>query len=161
MTRVLRLSLTATRQTSAGVNSFLRNSNILICSMPQPLPFVPPLVIQGDPTGMGAYEICLRIEGNLQCASNDGKQINNDLVYVRVLGYLLHHSPSDQGLSRVISEITSMGDDDAAVLQVGKMYYDGLVLALGCTKNKPKGYVCATGSVEVRNCWGYDQSLLK
>ena len=128
--------------------------------MPQPLPIIPPLAIQGDPTGVSAYETCLRIEGNLQPACNNAKQ--NHLVHIRVLGYLLHYSPSNQGLSKVILEITSMGDDDDAVLQLGKMYHDGLIMAckffslfiylygiwcshsVGCTKSIPKGYVRAS-----------------
>ena len=76
---------------------------------------------------MSTYETCLRIEGVLQRASGNGKQIRNDLVYLRILGYLLHYALSHQGLLRVITEITWAGNDDGAIFQVGRMYHDHLV----------------------------------
>ena len=49
-------------------------------------------------------------------------------------GYLIHYVPTDQGLKKVVEEISSCADDDdnsAAHLDVGKMYYSIMVIASG------------------------------
>lgn len=75
-----------------------------------------------------AYDICLRLEESLQQAVNMGDDVGNDLVYVRILGYLMHFVPTDIGLKHVVEEISSCADE-SAVLAVGRMYYHHYIWA--------------------------------
>ena len=70
-----------------------------------------------------AYDIYLRLEKSLQLAVNKGDDFGNKLIYVRILGYLIHYVPTDQRLENIVKEITS-SVDDSALLNVGKIYYD-------------------------------------
>jgi hypothetical protein len=40
--------------------------------------------------------MCLRLEKSLQEAANEGQNVKMDLIYVRILGFLVHHVPTDQ-----------------------------------------------------------------
>lgn len=83
-----------------------------------------------------AYDICLTLEAklkeSLQAAveASLAKVIGTHLVYIRILGYLIHYVPTDQGLKTVVEEIISCRED-SALLAVGKMYYDHYIRA--CT----------------------------
>jgi hypothetical protein len=50
------------------------------------------------------------------------------MVCIRILGYLLHHLPTNEGLKTVVHEIVS-STDDSALLRVGKMYYNHYIRA--------------------------------
>ncbi|KAF8900272.1 hypothetical protein CPB84DRAFT_1815431 [Gymnopilus junonius] len=56
---------------------------------------------------------------SLQRAVDNGDDVGNNLVYVRILGYLMHY---------VVEEVSSCVDD-SAVLAVGQMYYDHYIRA--------------------------------
>ncbi|KJA27278.1 hypothetical protein HYPSUDRAFT_157352 [Hypholoma sublateritium FD-334 SS-4] len=62
-----------------------------------------------------------------------GGNIENNLVYVRILGCLLHHI-QDLGLHTVVYEIVSC-KDDVALLSVGQMYYDHYIRAFRANKD--------------------------
>lgn len=72
---------------------------------------------------VSTYDICLRLEKSLQEAANEGQDIGKSLFYIRIMGILVHHVPTDRGLETVIYEISSSADD-SALLQDGKMYFD-------------------------------------
>ena len=77
-----------------------------------------------------AYNICLVLEKSLQQAIERGEDSGNSLMYVRILGYLIHYVPTEQGLKTVAEEITS-SSNDSDLLQLGKMYFDHYIRA--CT----------------------------
>jgi hypothetical protein len=75
-----------------------------------------------------AYDICLRLENTLQLAADKGEDVGNKLIYIRILGYLMHHSPTDQGVASVIKEIVSAAHS-SELLDVGKWYFDHFIRA--------------------------------
>jgi len=81
---------------------------------------------------VSAYDICLKLEKSLslQMAIDKGEGVGQDMIFIRILGYLIHFVPTDQGLKVVVQEISSC-TDSAALLAVGKMYYDHYIRA--CT----------------------------
>lgn len=72
--------------------------------------------------------ICLRLEKSLQQAADKGEDVGKSMINIRILGYLIHFVPTDQGLKTVVEEISSC-KDDFALLNVGKMYYDHYIRA--------------------------------
>ncbi|KXN80817.1 hypothetical protein AN958_07253 [Leucoagaricus sp. SymC.cos] len=82
---------------------------------------------------VSAYDICLRLEKSLQLAIDNGDDIGNNPVYVRILGYLIHYVPTDLGLRKIVEEISSCVDD-SAILAVGQMYYDHYIRAFRANK---------------------------
>ena len=89
---------------------------------------LPSQVPHANPHIVSAYNICLKLERSLQEDVEKGKDVGNNLVFIRILGYLLHHLPTDEGLKTVVHEIFS-SKDDSALLRVGKMYYDHYIRA--------------------------------
>ena len=82
------------------------------------------------PNIVSAYNICLGIERSLQEDVDKGNDVGRNQIYIRILGYLIHHVPTDHGLGHVVTEITStMRDSD--LLEVGKRYFDHYIRA--CT----------------------------
>ena len=81
---------------------------------------------------ISAYNTCLILENTLQLAVDKGEDVSlrNKLVYVRILGYLIHYVPTNQGLKNTAKEISSC-TDDSTLLDVGRMYYDHFIQA--CT----------------------------
>jgi hypothetical protein len=84
---------------------------------------------------VSAYNICLRLEDSLQKERKEIKDVEKKLVekklvYIRILGFLIHHIPSDRGVKTVVYEISS-SEDNSALLEVGKMYYNHYMRA--CT----------------------------
>ena len=79
---------------------------------------------------VSAYNICLRGEEALLRARSEGRDTGRNLIYIRILGFLIHHPPTDQGLRTVVYEISSC-TSNAAILEVGEMYYNHLIRA--CT----------------------------
>lgn len=79
---------------------------------------------------LNAYDTCLRLEECLQLAAEKDDDVANNLIFIRILGYLIHYAPTARGLKTVVEEISSCADD-SALLVVGKMYYDHYIRA--CT----------------------------
>ena len=77
---------------------------------------------------VSAYDMCLRLEKALQSRMDNGEKIGNKLVYIRILGYLIHLVPGDRGLKTVVEEISSC-HGEPALLAVGQMYYDHYIRA--------------------------------
>jgi hypothetical protein len=73
--------------------------------------------------------VCLRAEEALEQAPDDATKKMN-MIYLRILGYLVHHVPTDRGLKVVITEIVSC-KTDSALFEVGKLYYNHYLRA--CT----------------------------
>ena len=94
------------------------------------LPSQLPPRLQDNPHVVSAYNICLKLERSLQEATDGRQGIETNVVYIRILGYLIHHVPTDRGLRTVVHEIVSCSDD-SALLEVGKMYYNHYIRA--CT----------------------------
>ncbi|KAF8147267.1 hypothetical protein B0H34DRAFT_785840 [Crassisporium funariophilum] len=72
---------------------------------------------------------------NVHAAVTNGDNVGNDLVYIRILGYLIHFVPTDLGLRVVVTEIVSAGTD-CALLDVGKMYYDHYLRTFRANKGR-------------------------
>jgi len=83
---------------------------------------------------VNAYDVCLRLEKSLKLAVDKGDYVGNAQIYIRILGYLIHYVPTDQGLKNIIEEINSCADD-SALFDAGKMYYDHYIRA--CTSTLP------------------------
>jgi hypothetical protein len=79
---------------------------------------------------VSAYNICLRLEKSLQSDRYEGKDVGRNLIYIRILGFLIHHVPTDRALKTVVYEISSCADN-SALLKVGEMYYNHYIRA--CT----------------------------
>jgi len=84
---------------------------------------------------VSAYNICLMLEKSLQSALDRGEDIGDNLIFVRIPGYLIHYVPTDRGLKNVVQEISSC-IDDSALLNVGKMYYDHYIRAFRANKGR-------------------------
>jgi hypothetical protein len=89
-----------------------------------------PYRLRGLAHVVSAYAICLRLEDTLKRTADAGEDVGKNLIYIRILGYLLHYVSSDRGLKTVVEEISSHSDD-SSLLEVGKMYYDHYIRA--CT----------------------------
>jgi hypothetical protein len=94
------------------------------------LPPKVPQRLQDNAHVVNAYNICLRLEASLQQAVINGDNVGNDIIYIRILGYLIHYVSTDQGLKTVVLEIIS-AMTDRALLDVGRLYYDHYIRA--CT----------------------------
>lgn len=95
-----------------------------------PLPPKLPERLQNDAhvRAVNAYDICLRVQGSLQQAVDNGKNVGNDIIYIRILGYLLHFVPTNVGLKVVVTEIF-VAKSDRDLLNLGKMYFDHYIRA--------------------------------
>jgi len=83
---------------------------------------------------VSAYNICLKLESWLQAANGSGER-GKDTIYIRILGYLLHFVPTDEGLRTVTEEITA-ASDDSALLSVGQMYFDHYIRPFRSNKGR-------------------------
>lgn len=59
---------------------------------------------------VSAYNICLTLEKSLQNAIDMGEDVGQDIINIRILGYLVHFVPTDRGLKTVVQEISSCED---------------------------------------------------
>ena len=96
-----------------------------------PLPPELPSRLRELPNAVSAYGICLRLEATIQ-ENNSKKDMARDQIFCRILGYLLHHIPTDQALKTVVYEVVSAKDDEA-LLKVGEMYFNHFIRA--CTSS--------------------------
>lgn len=78
---------------------------------------------------VGAYQCCLNLEKDIEEKILDGEDIDRkkkNLMYCRVLGYLLHHAPNDTALAVVTQEILSC-ETIEAILILGKFYFEHFI----------------------------------
>jgi hypothetical protein len=100
-----------------------------------PLPRELPQGKSESPHVVSAYNRCLHLDASLQAQNpgNDAKSAKK-LIYVRILGYLLHHVPSEEGLHQAVTDILSCRTDEN-LLELGLMYFDGYIRP--CTVRYP------------------------
>ncbi|KAF8188976.1 hypothetical protein BJ912DRAFT_1031865 [Pholiota molesta] len=70
----------------------------------------------------------------VQNPGNDAKRAK-ELIYVRILGYLLHHVPSEEGLHQAVTDILSCRTDEN-LLELGLMYFDGYIRPFRANKGR-------------------------
>ncbi|KAF5354230.1 hypothetical protein D9756_007002 [Leucocoprinus leucothites] len=99
-----------------------------------PLPKELPLQYRHVPKLVSAYDTCLRVEKDLRRAEKIGQDVTKQLVYIRIPGFLLHHSPSHQGLKTVEVEINACAGEDTRLFQLGKDYFDHYIRAFRASK---------------------------
>lgn len=58
-----------------------------------------------------AYGIRLRLEKKLQEEKHMGNYKTKDMVYCRILGYLFHHTPTQEAIETLTYEVVSAKDD--------------------------------------------------
>ena len=75
---------------------------------------------------VSAYNTYLRLEKSLQKAIDKGEDVGQNVIYIRILGHLIHFVPTAQGLKTVIYGIGSCNEESASLLAVGKMYHEGV-----------------------------------
>ncbi|KDR73312.1 hypothetical protein GALMADRAFT_270137 [Galerina marginata CBS 339.88] len=102
-----------------------------------PLPPKVPERLQDDVHvhAVSAYNICLSVESSLQLAVNNGENVEKDIIYIRILGYLIHFVPTDLGLTVVVAEIFS-AKSDRDLLNVGKTYFDHFIRAFRANRGR-------------------------
>jgi hypothetical protein len=78
---------------------------------------------------MSAYNICLTREREL--ADENVKDIKMDLIYIRILGYLLIYAPTDKAVHTLCLEIVSAEREATGrgIFEVGKIYFNHYVIA--------------------------------
>ncbi|PPQ80405.1 hypothetical protein CVT25_001718 [Psilocybe cyanescens] len=81
-----------------------------------------------------AYDMCLKLEDSLQIAVNNGDDIGRNLIYIWILGYLIHHVPTETGLDNITQEINPC-HDNSTILALGQMYYDHYIMAFQANKS--------------------------
>ena len=69
------------------------------------LPPEVPLRVQHLGSVVSTYITCMRLEKILQQDVDMGQNVGNGLIYIRILGYLIHYVPTDEGLRTVTYEI--------------------------------------------------------
>lgn len=85
-----------------------------------------PSGLQGDPNTASAFNICLEFEGRIQADIDSGKDMEKQLIYCRILGYLLQHIPS-QSMNRFVQDIVATGCQHERLLQLGEFYYNHFI----------------------------------
>ncbi|KAF4609697.1 hypothetical protein D9613_012063 [Agrocybe pediades] len=96
----------------------------IMTSLPSNLPEASQAIPEYDPV----YKTCLRVEralSKLLAEKNHEQktQLTTELIYIRILGYLLHFIPSRTGLDSLARQIKECSSDND-LLQLGQMYYD-------------------------------------
>lgn len=89
-----------------------------------------PLKYREITDAINAYNVCLNLEKSLQEKAGDGEDVEKNLVYCRVLGYLIRHASRDEVVASVASDIVSC-QNDRAILDLGKTLCDRFIAA--CT----------------------------
>ncbi|KAI6026002.1 hypothetical protein EDC04DRAFT_2573725 [Pisolithus marmoratus] len=80
-----------------------------------------------QPSVLGAYNMCLRLEERIQSEIDSGKDMTKDMVYCRILGYLFHHLPAPAVNGNFAQQITEISFDDEKLLELGKHFYEHLI----------------------------------
>ena len=100
------------------------------------LPAEAPQNVQGLTNVVEAYDICLQLQSFLQQALNIGKNIGNDMIYTRILGYLIHYPATDEQLGMVVRQIIS-ANDHLSLLQIGQSYFSHYIRACASGSHTP------------------------
>ena len=80
---------------------------------------------------ISAYDMCLKLEQITQDKIDTNAIVGpRDMIYCRILGYLIHYAPTDQALKTVMYDIVSRTSEQA-LLDVGQVFYDYFISA--CT----------------------------
>lgn len=84
----------------------------------KPLPFNP-YNLSSEPEWYNAYQWCLQIEPH--CLNDKGQ----DLVYARILGYLILKAPTSEGRNYISNEILSC--DKAELYELAEVFLSGVL----------------------------------
>lgn len=87
------------------------------------LPTTVPKKLKHNAQVLTAYDICLKLENTLQLAVKTDGHVKNDLIYIRILGHLIHCMPTPEVLHAVVTEIIE-ATNSRAILDAGKTYFD-------------------------------------
>lgn len=102
------------------------NLNKTILNPPMaPLPFTIPtnFAQRSDYANTkSAYDRCLREERRLMEQRDQGPNTQLRLISIRILGYLIHHAPTDVAVGTVVDQIHSC-KEDAHLYDVGDLYF--------------------------------------
>ncbi|KAF8573903.1 hypothetical protein K439DRAFT_1399426 [Ramaria rubella] len=90
-------------------------------STPQPLPVNP---YTAGSQEHQAYTICLALQENAANIPTPWKSGPSSLVCSRLLGYMIIHSPTEQGRMNITKEIKSCSKGAAQLYQLAKFYID-------------------------------------
>ena len=74
-----------------------------------------------------AYNKCLDIEASIQRDIDSNVNVGRKMIYCRILGYLILHSPNDQAVGTVVGEIVAC-EDYESLLTAGQNYYNHFIL---------------------------------
>lgn len=89
----------------------------------RPLPLEIPLKYREIANAINAYSICLSLEQKLN-GDEDVERNKQNLVYCRVLGYLIQYAPREEVVTSVAADIVSC-ENDQDIFHLGKMFcYD-------------------------------------
>ncbi|KDR83077.1 hypothetical protein GALMADRAFT_221057 [Galerina marginata CBS 339.88] len=99
------------------------------------LPANVPERLQSNPHAVSAYNICLEREVSLQLAVDNGDNIGKDLIYIRILGYLIIYVPTPTALHTIVVEVVS-ARENRAIFDLGQMYYDHYLRAFRANKSQ-------------------------
>ncbi|GBE88143.1 hypothetical protein SCP_1203730 [Sparassis crispa] len=80
-----------------------------------------------------AYQICLRLEEEIEADASPAQNSKEQMIFCRILGYLLCYGPNIGARVAVYKQIISCKDKKALV-QLGKMYFDHYVRAFRSNK---------------------------
>jgi hypothetical protein len=84
------------------------------------------------PDIVSAYNHCLMAERALQGVDKGVSDLGKKLIYIRILGYLIHHLPRVEGVLNLKQEIVSAHQvGGTALFDIGKWYLDHYIRA--CT----------------------------
>ncbi|KIJ27250.1 hypothetical protein M422DRAFT_37885 [Sphaerobolus stellatus SS14] len=89
-----------------------------------------------NPYAVSSYNMCLKLEKDLQDEIDAGHDVGRSMIYCRILGYLLLHAPSDKAFSVVRREIDACEEKSDRLLQVGAIYYNHYIRAFRSNKGK-------------------------
>ncbi|KAJ3567185.1 hypothetical protein NP233_g6525 [Leucocoprinus birnbaumii] len=103
-----------------------------------------------------AYYACRRAEEELRMETvNSNKDLEKKLVCVRILGFLLHYSPSEQGLKTVAKETSLCACDVERLCEAGKFYLNHYIRAYminATLEDTPQSYTSqAKGNALIRD----------
>ncbi|KAF8805443.1 hypothetical protein BYT27DRAFT_7169584 [Phlegmacium glaucopus] len=76
-----------------------------------------------------------KVPKRLRHLAQVGEDVGQDMINIRILGYLIHFVPTDRGLKTVVQEIGSC-EGESALLAIGKMYYDHYIRAFRANKGR-------------------------
>ena len=87
--------------------------------MPEPLPINP--YEAGTPTHQAYYATCERMEVGFPLPNWSGPPT---VACARLLGYMIVHSPTDDGRTNITNEINSCNGNELALHKLAKFYVD-------------------------------------